>query len=280
VSRRREIEGTLHALGEIRDILDAMKNLALMETRKLERFLATQQRVVESVDAAFEDFASFHPNLLVGAERAHEVCLLVGSERGFCGDFNEAVLIAVEGHLIARSDATAALVTVGYKLSSKLANDPRVAARVDGASVVEEVETVLTHLMETLRALLVGPGPFRLTAFYHAPAEGGVRVQRLDPFGRGAGMTRRSFVPPLLTLPPRIVLAETLKHYLDAQLHELIYASLMAENVRRLQHMDGAIRHIEEESGRLGLRRNVLRQEEITEEIELILLTAGLLTTR
>lgn len=279
MSRRREIEGKLRALGEIRDVLDAMKNLALMETRKLERFLATQQRVVESVDAALQDFASFHPPLLVGAEHAHEACLLVGSERGFCGDFNEAVLTAAEARLAGRSEG-AALVTVGYKLSTKLATDPRVAARIDGATVAEEVEPVLTRLMQTLHALLVGPGPLRLTAFHHTPDGGGVRVQRLDPFGLGAGATRRFAVPPFLTLHPRVVLAETVKHYLDAHLHQLIYASLMAENVRRLQHMDGAIRHIEEESDRLGLRRNVLRQEEITEEIELILLTAESLMTR
>jgi F-type H+-transporting ATPase subunit gamma len=280
MSRRREIEAKLNAFGEIRDILDAMKNLALMETRKLERFLATQQRVVNTIDSAFQDFASFHQHLVAGAERAREVCLLFGSERGFCGDFNEAVLASLEGYLVKRDDASAGLVTVGYKLSTKLANDPRVMARVDGATIVEEVEPVLTRLTHTLHTLLVGSGSLRLTAFHHAPDEADVSVRRLDPFVFGMGAPRRFSSPPLLTLHPQVVLTETVNQYLDAHLHAVIYASLMAENVRRLQHMQGAIRHIEEESARLGLRRNALRQEETTEEIELILLTAESLIAR
>jgi F-type H+-transporting ATPase subunit gamma len=279
VSQRREIEGKLHALGEIRDVLDAMKNLALMETHKLERFLATQERVVKSIDAAREDFASFHPLLFVGAERTREVCLLVGSERGFCGDFNDAILAALERHLAEQREA-ATVVSVGYKLSSRLANDPRVVARVDGATVVEEVEAVLTRLLETLGGLPAEPGPLRLTAFHHIPDGGDVRVRRLDPFGQDPKPTRRFAFPPLLSISPRILLPEIVKRYLDAHLHELIYVSLMAENVRRLQHMDGAIRHIDEESARLRLHSNVLRQEEITEEIELILLTAEALMAR
>jgi F-type H+-transporting ATPase subunit gamma len=273
VSRRREIEEKLHALGEIRDVLDAMKNLALMETRKLARFLATQQRVVESVDAALEDFASFHAPVPARAEQAREVCLLVGSERGFCGDFNEAILAAVEAHL-AGETGTAALVTVGYKLSTKLENDPRVVARIDGAAVVEEVEPALMRLMERLGELTAGPRPLRLTAIHHSPERGDVQVRRLDPVGHGPEVKRYFSVPPVLNLHSRVLLTGIVEHYLDAHLHELIYVSLMAENLRRLQHMDGAIRHIDGESGRLRMRSNSLRQEEITEEIELILLTA------
>ena len=57
-------------------------------------------------------------------------------------------------------------------------------------------------------------------------------------------------------------------------MHELFYGSLMAENTRRLQHMDNAVRRIEQESEELLLKRNMLRQEEITEEIEVIMLSA------
>ena len=49
---------------------------------------------------------------------------------------------------------------------------------------------------------------------------------------------------------------------------------LMAENRRRMQHLEGAIRRLEERTSELALKRNALRQEEITEEIEVILLSA------
>jgi F-type H+-transporting ATPase subunit gamma len=53
----------------------------------------------------------------------------------------------------------------------------------------------------------------------------------------------------------------------------LLYSSLMAENQRRIQHMDAAVRRLERTSTELLQKRNVLRQEEITEEIEVIMLS-------
>jgi F-type H+-transporting ATPase subunit gamma len=63
------------------------------------------------------------------------------------------------------------------------------------------------------------------------------------------------------------------EQYLFAALHALLYSSLMAENQRRIQHMDSAVRRLERTSAELWQRRNILRQEEITEEIEVIMLS-------
>ncbi len=48
----------------------------------------------------------------------------------------------------------------------------------------------------------------------------------------------------------------------------------MAENRKRHQQMDQAVQHLEKELLDLGKRMNALRQEEITEEIEVIMLSA------
>ena len=52
----------------------------------------------------------------------------------------------------------------------------------------------------------------------------------------------------------------------------IFFSALTAEHQQRLQHLDGALGRVAERSRELGLRRNALRQEEITEEIELIML--------
>jgi F-type H+-transporting ATPase subunit gamma len=51
----------------------------------------------------------------------------------------------------------------------------------------------------------------------------------------------------------------------------------MAENQRRMQNMDSAVRRLEKTSAELLRKRNSLRQEEITEEIEIIMLSVGAL---
>ena len=49
----------------------------------------------------------------------------------------------------------------------------------------------------------------------------------------------------------------------------------MQENRRRMTHLEGAVRHLGEESGDLAWQCNALRQEKIIEEIEVILLSSA-----
>ena len=280
MSKRRDVEGRLHALGEIKDILSAMKNLSMMEVRKLTRFLATQRRVVESIESAAADFLGFYRYLIFEADKRRNVCLLIGSERGFCGDFNEALLAALEANLHGASQSQVTLVVVGRRLAAKLANDPRVTAYLDGPSVVEEVGPVLVRLMDTINTLgteRVPLYPLRLTVIHHAAEESDICVSTFQPFkqfeGKGAAFSH----PPQLYLSQASFLADLAEQYLFHHVHELFYGSLMAENLRRLQHMDNAIQSIEKDSAQLFRKRNTLRQEEITEEIEIIMLSADAL---
>ena len=78
--------------------------------------------------------------------------------------------------------------------------------------------------------------------------------------------------PVLLNLPPELFFSNLLKRYLLAVLHEIIYLSLLSENHRRLQHLDGAVQHLDNQTKKLQRKSQVYRQEEITEEIEVILL--------
>ena len=68
-----------------------------------------------------------------------------------------------------------------------------------------------------------------------------------------------------------------MEQYLFARLHELLYSSLLAENQARMEHLESAVQRLERKSVELLRKRNVLRQEEITEEIEVIMLSAELL---
>jgi F-type H+-transporting ATPase subunit gamma len=274
VSKRRDLETQLHSLTEIKEIMNAMKNLSLMEVHRLNRFLDTQHRVVASIEAAAADFLLFHPKLLPGEEEFRNVHLLVGSERGFCGNFNESLLQALDNHTGSTREVT--LVALGSKLVDKLTDDTRVAASLDGASVVEEVDSVLVKLMETLTGLSV-PGaagaPLLLTVFHHEASGENVRISSLRPFQKPEARSVRFTHAPMLYLDPHAFWTGLAEQYLFAALHELLYSSLMAENQRRMQHMDSAVRRLERTSAELWQKCNILRQEEITEEIEVIMLS-------
>jgi F-type H+-transporting ATPase subunit gamma len=272
VSRRREIEHRLHMFEEIRSIMSSMKTLAVLETHKLERFGDTQRRALQAITDTAADFAAFHP-LPAAAAHGKQVLVLVGSERGFCGDFNETIVQA----LADRKIGTPTIITVGRKLATRLHDAPHIAARLDGPSMAEEVEAVIAELVATLNGLQSETDALSVGVIHHAGREGELRVETVLPPFRDLPPGRAFGHPPLLNLAPDIFLAELIDQYLFAALHEMFYASLTAENYRRVRHLDGAIRHIEEHTTELGLKRNILRQEEITEELEVIMLSADAL---
>jgi F-type H+-transporting ATPase subunit gamma len=278
VSKRRNLETQIRSLNEIKEIMNAMKNLSLMEVHRLARFLDTQRRVVKSIESAVDDFLFFYPHLFPGGEKYRDITLVIGSERGFCGNFNELLLRALNDRIGLAAEA--ARVVVGGKLAAKLADDHRVVAFLDGPTVVEEVEPVLAKLMETLGSpnVAVDPTvPIRLTVFHHESVAEDVNVTVLQPFQQPEPETKRFAFAPELNLAPQEFLAGLGEQYLFALLHGLLYDSLMAENQRRMQHMDSAVRQLERRSEEFLLKRNALRQEEITEEIEVIMLSVDAL---
>lgn len=274
MTKHHDVERHLHALKEINHIMGSMKTLALLETRKLTRFLATQQQVVQGIEALAADFRSFYPLSPLAAETAKQVYLLLGSERGFCGDFNETLLNALNQLLEQDGVNEPLLLGVGRKLCLKLEDTPRTVALLDGPSVAEEVEDILGQLVDALNRIQVQHGAFLLTVLHHTEETGAIQIDRLLPPFQETAPSPAFGYPPMLNMPPQAFFSELVDQYLFAALYALLYTSLMAENRRRMQHLEGAIRRLEERTSELTLKRNALRQEEITEEIEVILLSA------
>ncbi|HYL15844.1 MAG TPA: FoF1 ATP synthase subunit gamma [Terriglobales bacterium] len=281
MSKRREIERQVRSLNDIGEIMNAMKNLSLMESHRLSRFIETQRRVVTSIESAADDFLAFWPQGLPNEDEYYDLYLLAGAERGFCGDFNESLVRALDRDFDSVQDGV--VIVIGSKLTSKLAGDRRIGASLDGANVVEEVEQVLVKLTDTLstmKATRAGVRPLRLTVLHHTSEAEGVTLSVLRPFKKARTDKTRFAYAPMLNLDPQSFLRGLVEMYLFAALQELLYSSLLAENQRRMQHMDSAVRRLERTSEELVLRRNVLRQEEITEEIEIIMLSVGALRQR
>jgi len=252
-------------LNEISGIMTAMKSLSLVETKKLARFIGHQHRMLANIEAAAADFLNFFQ--VTSSAEAPIILILVGSERGFCGNFNERVLAALD--TLPRQDPTAALVVVGSRLAAKLASRPGVVAQLDGASVTEDVPAVLNRVMDALHLASTASGAGATLFSLALEAEGEPALKRLLPFDPP---TAPHFAhPPRLQLAPPEFFAELLDQYLLAALYGLLYESLSAESRQRLAHMEQALDRLGETIDRLALKRNALRQEKIVEEIEVIL---------
>jgi len=247
-----------------------------MENHKLSRFLSTQRRVVASIESAAADFLTFYPEVLGQPGGAKRVYVVIGSERGFCGDFNESLLAALERDRDEETVGDPVLIAVGHKLRVIVEGDRRVAACLDGPTVAEDVPAVLVRLVDALQDVQVQEElycPLDLTVVYHSSNAEGVRIQVHQPFRQIKRQAAPFSYPPAINLNPFAFVADLIDQYLYAVLHEVFYSSLMAENLRRFQHMNQAIQRLDNDISELTLKRNVLRQEEITEEIEVIMLS-------
>jgi F-type H+-transporting ATPase subunit gamma len=271
VTRRRTLERHRHSLAEIQGIMNSMKSLAYLETRKLTRFLDAQHAVVKTIEEAAADLLSFHPEILPEAKEVTPVYLLIGAERGFCGDFNRALLRQLESTQLAGGPV---LIAIGRKLHTLCDGDARVVAWIEGACLAEEITSVLNQLVDEIISLQSKHGTIEVFCVYHG-TEDSVEMQRLlPPFEGLAGKPPHYPCPPVLNLPPAEFFIELTDQYLFANLHTMLYTSLMIENHQRITHLEGAVRHLADKSEDLARQCNALRQEEIIEEIEVILLNS------
>jgi F-type H+-transporting ATPase subunit gamma len=276
MSKRHDIEAHIRTLGEISEIMGAMTNLAVMEIHKLTRLLSAQQQVVTSMETAAKDFFAFYPEALPLDQGGTPLYLVIGSERGFCGDYNARLLAEFERHLRTVSDKEPGIVAVGRKLSGRMAGDPRLVASIDGPSVSEEIQGVLITFMQRIQELRRGQQDNRtlmITVVYRAAGAEGITIQPLRPFDTLSPVETKGATAPFLTLSPRVFVAELVDLYLFALLHEIFYSALMAESRARLAHLESALQRLERDQTNLLRKRNVLRQEEITEEIEVLMLS-------
>lgn len=273
MSRRREIELHEKSLGEVREIMSSMRTLAFMETRKLGHRLERQHRIVEVIQRAAADFLSFHPYTLFSQEDVPELYLAIGTERGFCGDLNDRVRGQLEVNLQHSFGRTPMVMAVGRRLCTQLVDDPRLAVAVEGADTVEEADRLIAEIISKTHELCGETGPVKLVAVYQDHGRVEVSVESvLPPFLDLVDAEPVHSHAPLLNLKASSFLLGLVDQYLLAVLYEIVYASLMNENYRRVQHLEGAVRHLDGRIAGMKRRSNQLRQEEIIEEIEVILL--------
>ena len=141
--------------------------------------------------------------------------------------------------------------------------------------MAEEILPTLTQLMESVATIERSQNEqlFQLSALYYDSHRHEITHQILLPLAieTPAGIASLNR-PPLTYLAPDVLYHELVHHHLFVALQKIATMSLMAENQRRIQHMEGAALYLEKDLREVSRRYQQLRQEEITEEIELITL--------
>jgi F-type H+-transporting ATPase subunit gamma len=276
MTRRRDIENHRQKLHEIRDIMNSMKTLAYLETHKLARLIQAQHKLNSNIEQAAIDFLNFYPDVLPSLESTENHYLLIGSQRGFCGNYNEVLAEHFRLALDSKKQHPASLIAIGQKLHEQLKDLPFDINYIEGANVTEEIDAVVDGVAHSLMA--AGQPVTSLYVLYHETEDNNVVSERLLPPFMQVQRQRSEFNnPPMLNLSATRLFIDLTENYLFTALHRVLYDSLMSENQSRVQHLENAVNHLDDKTSDLQRQVNALRQEEIIEEIEVILLNSPLI---
>lgn len=279
MSKLSHLKEHIHVLEDINSIMKAMNNHALLEINKMTKFISTHEKSITTIREVGSDFFNFYPaDLPISRNAKSIICILIGSERGLCGNFNEAVIQHFKDFEKSQANTSLKLVIVGRKLALRMADDDRVIQEMSGHETAEEISVVILNLLHALEntslAIDVKPEPVSWRFFYNESDDHRINTHTLQPFAefRSGGNGNYSF-PPLLNLSVDDFLLEYIDNYLLAMLYYIFFRSFHAENYQRLHHLDNALERLDNNKKQLVQRLNMSRQEEITEEIEIIMLS-------
>ena len=254
VARRQSLEN-LH------ELVDALRTMAASHAREAGEALAGTRRyraVIEGAVTAAAALPGAAPPS--GQEGAGRVLIVLGSEHGFVGGFNQRI---VERALAARAPGER-LILVGQ----------RGAMRADENGLpVDDLLPMTTHvrgIAAVARRLADRLGAVAQARIVYAAARAGaqsdVQVQQLLPAAPAAAETGNR-LPPLHHLPPRDLLARLWQELLFAEVANALMESLASENGARLHAMEAAGRNIGRRLDQLRQREAIVRQEEITADL-------------
>ena len=275
--KMRRIRENLRLLGDIESIMTAMKNLSSIELIKLAKFLSAGETAMETMETAAADLLGWFPKLreIIGSVPA-EIAVIVGSEKGFCGNFNDSILQKLAELRSGPWKHCPKLITIGRKLGGKLDSDPDLLETLEGPSVAEEVSDIVHQVTNAVRSAIRSNGrAFSWAVIYNQMTSHGFHTVVEYPLNKlSESEVKLHPYPPVTNLPGRPLFSQLIDEYLFGALHQIFYRSLRAENQRRLQHMGGAIDLLEKKREKMVRLMNRMRQETITEEIEVMLLSA------
>lgn len=242
-------------LDELSQIVNAMRNLSIAALQKLGKAAEVEREAEQLVLQALADIDTHLPEPI-----GVEICLAIGSERGFCGGFNNRLAEFTQAYLSALPKAKC--YVAGARLQPLLQAKHINAIELTGCA---DMDDAVNAVDDWLSILLPGTESFSpLKIIYQDEEE--VKVRSLLPLpelpkpNKGAA--------PLRYLPDVQLKAGLLSEWLRLALLSTLTRSLTVEHRWRLNQMQRAEHYLEETGVKLKSTMQRQRQNEITVELE------------
>lgn len=273
MARIQEVSVRINSLKELLDIVSAIRAIAAVQMQQGQRSLDAIRRYSAEVSGALGEAAS----LLAARDSrpAPPGCARLGlvvvcSEHGFCGAFNDRVLGAAE-QALAQSGGDARLLVVGTRGAQRAAErghrpDFTLQMATHSGGVTAVVRRVAREFYRMFSAGELG----RLEVIYTGYTGGrqsGVERRRLLPLDPVVTERNLPPIPTLVNLGAGELFEELAGEYFFAALENAVMESFASENASRFRTMEAAHENIDRKYNELNRLARRLRQEAVTTEI-------------
>jgi F-type H+-transporting ATPase subunit gamma len=266
---------------ELRSVVKTMKALAAANIRQYEKAVEALAEYNHAVETGLQIALRNKKQWAVKASSAPRhslIAVVLGSDQGMCGQFNELIGEYVCGNLGKLNSAKGheVMLVVGSRLAASLmvrAMDVREVFMVPSgvAGIVSLVHDLLIKIDE-LRALL---DLDQVVVYYNkqvsntgfAPFEAKLLPVDLEWLGR---LKNREWPCPSLptyTMAWDRLFSALIWQYLFVSIYRAVAESMSSENTARLASMERAEKNIDERIEDLNLKYHQSRQLSITEEL-------------
>lgn len=260
-------------------VVKTMKSLAAVNIRQFERAVASLEQYRHVVDMGWTVFLLRERPSLLQSRNEAEVCLVVGSDQGMCGSFNESLWpFANEQVAAARAAGGRQWIywSVGEKVAAALADAgaPR-AVHFTAPGSLNAVNQRIRELILTIERWRSEKRMETFTICHHVLGNRGgyrpvfQRILPLDPVW--AEERRRTPWPgrclPMLGASRATTFTHLFRQYLFISLYRALAQSLASENAARLMAMQAAEKRILETLDDLQTLFREERQAGITSEL-------------
>lgn len=269
MTRLAEIQARVEGVGELRDIVGAMRSLAGMRLQEAQHMLPAIRRYAETVAVALADTLFLMPQAepTGRAPRRKSALILCAAEHGFVGGFNERLLDAAEAAL-----ETGDLLFVLGSRGSVLAQE-----RGRRASWAHPMATRCAGAPATIRSLSAELYPFiargeiaRVDVIYAHYCQGSASTlerRQLLPLDMKWLESKQSRRPPIHNLEPVSLHEKLMFEYVFALLTEAVIESIASENAARFAAMASAHQNVSAKLDKLREAEREARRSEITTEL-------------
>jgi F-type H+-transporting ATPase subunit gamma len=273
VAQEREIATRIVSLGELLEIVSAIRAIAASQMQQALRSLEAIRHYSTTVREALSDAAALltaDGTAAPMAEVSKSGLIVFCAEHGLCGGFNEHPLRVAE-QTLADSERGLVLIVVGSRGAQifrerGLEPDLTLPMATHCAGVTAAARRIATEVYRMFSDGRIAG----LEVVYTQHGEGqisGIERHRLLPLEMPVVEKRPAAFPPLINLSPRSLFDNIAGEYFFATLENAAMQSFFSENSTRFRTMEAAHQNIENKAGELTKLARRVRQEAVTTEI-------------